>query len=333
MLMDEPIEIDFYPIRPVHNIGSFISIASIGLLLLVGTIFKSFNKPLGPMVLVVIVTDLFFCLLKCSGIVYHHPNAVYCKVMSTITQTLLLVSLTWSVFFAHSLYTVMKSQSLAVLKTNFKNYSIISIFIAGAFGAAMPFTDFVVYSPQANKCWHIITNGRADITFSAFTTLPMTICCGLAIYWYIKTGVQLKHAGHKIDSQYILTLLAYPGIIIICVLPLVILDAMNWFGDFQSSFTRNFLGNVFMLMGALDAFVYGLLPELREYCRKKSTVKVSDEKSSSESLLVSSNKEKEWLSSLQLRQTPNSQKSRATTDSIEERRKMQKANLRDNSIP
>ena len=305
-------EIEIFTTDLKYCIGTFVSIAAITLLLIFGTIFKIFNKPLGPMVLVVCISDLLFCLLKCNGFVFKHPSDLYCKIMASITQIFFVLSMTWSVFFAHSLYTVMKFQSLDAITVNFKYYSLISAVIAGTFGIAMPFTDFVVYSNE--KCLHIITNGRADITFSAFTTFPMMVCCALAIYWYAKTGGQLKQKGFKIDNHYVLTLLAYPGIIILCVFPLVVYDAMNWFGDYQSHVGKIVLGNLWMLMGALDAFVYGLLPQLRGYCRKRSPTEKSDQLLLDD--IVSSNTLlQEGLSSMKSQQTL---KSRAVTDFLEE---------------
>lgn len=278
MLGGNPFEIDFYPTDPWHAIGAFISIGSILLLLSIGSIYKIFDKPLGPMVLVVNITYLIFCLLKSSVFIYKPPNDLYCKIMQTITQVLLLLSVTWSVFFSHSLYTVMKAQSLDVLKTNFRHYTIISGIITVVFGITLPFTDFVVYSGET--CVHIIKNGHTDVTFTVFTTLPMIFCCGLAIFWYVRTGVHLKRKGHHIDNQYLLTLLAYPGIIIVCVFPAIVLDVMNWFGTFQDENVRTVLGNLFMLTGAMDAFVYGLLPQIREYWRKQKRITIIENKDS-----------------------------------------------------
>lgn len=271
-MYEKEYEIYFFPNILPHAIGAFVSIASIIALLIGGTIFGIFKKPLGMMVLVVIITDLCFCVIKTSAFIVTPPSDLYCKIMQAIAQVSMLVSVTWSVFFSHVLYTVVRRHSVEALKSNFRMYTIISVVIAVGFGIAIPFTNFVVYSATAQTCVHRVTDGRLDVTCFCFTTLPMTICCGLAIFWYVRAGAELKKSGHKIDTRYLLVLLAYPGIILVCIFPSIIYDLMSLFGDFHNFYVRIILGNLFMSIGTLDALAYGIVPQLREYCNKRSTV-------------------------------------------------------------
>lgn len=225
---------------------------------------------ISKMVLFVMTADFSFCLSKI--ILYINQikgigSINTCKALQVYSQCSLLQSVIWSTLFGHTFYAVVKYERPEITEKYYKCYIFISSLFA-VLGFATVFTNYVTYL-EDGVCGHVVTVGSPDITFIVFDVIPIMGCCLLGLIFYILGACELRKKTINFGAGNFLTLALYPGIMMICAVPTLATGILACFG-FKVRIT-SLTFNLSLLQGFLDAFVYWLLPQIREKMRRTIT--------------------------------------------------------------
>ena len=273
MTASGPIEITFWHVSPSQSIPIILSLVSTFLVLALALYFKMLQEPFGKMVFIVNFMDFVFACCKLSVFFYSPPNTDYCKILQALSQTSLLSSIIWSMFFSHVFFLVVKYQRKDVCMASFKCYTGISIVFGGGLGISTAFTDFVNYSPDQGTCVHQIWPGKIDITFIVFAVLPIGLCCITGIIFYVLAALVLKKYDAVLQTNRLFLLLIYPAIIFVCWVPPLTINVLESFGISQSQDLGVKVRHLAMLQGFFNALAYGtkmgIIPKCKERCSKK----------------------------------------------------------------
>lgn len=259
--------LNFLPTDIDYSISGIFS--SIATTLVIGYSFANYQKLqyIGKMVIILNLSDLFFCLSKLSAIIYEPPDTQYCKFIQIISQSSLLLSAFWGAAFGHSFYILMKYQKTEVAEKYFVYYIYCSsVFVV--LGIATYFTDFVVYSQKLQTCVHIVEEDKFDYTYSIFDFLPIFLCCIIGCVYYALGIKKLMSLDYGFEGRNFIALIVYPGIMLVCLCPMIFVGVFSRFGN-HSILLSKIVTNLLLLQGFLDAFVYGLLPQIRQFLSRK----------------------------------------------------------------
>ena len=224
---------------------------------------------LGKMVLAVNIADLAFCLIMLSVHVYSGSTGFYCKAIQAMAHCSLLYSLFWGTFFGHAFYTLVKHQTTLVIEKSYRYYMAISSVCSIGLSMATFFTNYSEYDSHLDACVHLVQSGELDVTLILFSQVPITCVTVMGTYWYIRAAYLLNGDGGNLKVKNPLTLLVYPGIVIVCWLPVNLVSTLIGFGITPSRFVDLFTKNLYELQGFFDAVVYGITPLMRKCSQRE----------------------------------------------------------------
>lgn len=266
----------------VHSsISGFISLVATSLLIVLGFYFRIYERRLGKMVLVVNTADFIYILLKLLGFIYKPTDDVYCRVTGAIAHAALMMSFTWVVFFAHTLYESVKQHNLQdfqTTQTDFKYYWIISTTICSILGFGVLLTDYVSYSDSLQTCVHRVYFREFDFTMGCLAIIPTFILCFLCITLCFLSAKNMKKLIPDIRKRDLLPLLLYPAIMIICFFPAMIANTMIIYQILPSTGLGIVLKNLIQLHGFFDVLAYGV-PTLRTALNPRAELTENDKRS------------------------------------------------------
>ena len=285
--MNEPQKIVFLPTDWELNISVMISAASTFLVVVYALYAKITKDVLGKMVLALNASDLLFTLVMLSVHVYKPDSDIYCKVIQAFAHCSLLLSLMWGTFFGHGFYSIVKYRTMSSLENAFKYYVIVSLTVSVSVGFGTILTEYSTYDGAMAQCVHTV--GSPDITLIAFSQIPIFTLTILGLIWYVYAAVMLRREESDVKIKHPLTLLVYPGIVILCWLPVNIVTTAAGFGYTPSKFIDFTTKNLFQLQGFFDALVYGITPLMKRARAHKRSETVAPEEElrhSSQSVVV-----------------------------------------------
>ena len=259
-------------------ISPALSVIATFLAVLTCVISKFYREPLGFMVFAINLSDFLFCFCKLSVLAIQPTSDTYCHILQAVSYTSLLSSSIWGALFGHALLISSKYQSTLIIKRVIHVYSFCATMIPLFMGTATAFTDYVIYSDKVQSCVHRIYIGEFDYTFLIFGTIPVGGTCLFSLVWYVLAAFHLKKLIAKEQLGKVLTLFIYPGIFLVCWMPIVVKNVLVPWGIKPSPTVTIILREVAQLHGLLDALVYGgglrnLGKSLKQCCLGKASAK------------------------------------------------------------
>ena len=268
------VSIIFLPTDWASAISLLISSLATTLVVIYGVHNKIYKHVLGKMVLIVNAADLAFCLIYLSVRFLAPANDMQCKIVQAFAHSTLIFSLLWGTFFGHSLYIMSKYQNLSALQKSYKDYIRISVVFSLGLGIATIFTNYTQFSATEKSCVHLVRAHETDVTLIIFSQIPISVVCLLGVFWYISAGLMLKKGTGLTRINNILTLLIYPGIVIICWLPVNIVTVCLTAGVTISRGVDGVTKNLYQLQGLFDAMGYGIAPVMKKRCASNNQVDI-----------------------------------------------------------
>lgn len=248
----------FFPVKDFCLIAPILSTGSTFLVILYCIIKKKYKQPLGSMILLISIADCHFCLTKLIfSMNPHWYSEINCKIFDAINHFGLISSVVWGAAFGHALCHVVRTQMIEILEKKIKIYITLAVVVPLFFSSTIFVVDYISFKPETGECVHLIQTWY-NIGYLFLALIPIAGSCFLSIYWYCTVYKELK--GLQVEGNT-LTLIAYPGIIILCWAPvLCTCVAVMWYSN-KVPTEMNLLLNIFdslgQLQGFFDAVIYG----------------------------------------------------------------------------
>lgn len=225
----------------------------------------SMKNPLNKMVIAINLADLVFVLTKASASVIEPINDVHCKFLQVSAQSGIISSVFWGAFFGHALYIVAKYYQGDQIAKYMINYVIFGVFVPIGLSFGSIFTDYVVYSAtNGGVCVHRLAAGQVDYDSLIFTIIPIGIGCVLSVMWYFMAFLRIKNLVREGDKANLMMLMVYPGIMLLCWTPILIVSTRTFFGLNSNHTFVSIARALDQLQGLFDAIVYsGLITTLK----------------------------------------------------------------------
>lgn len=300
-------EVVYYPVKIDHMISVLLSGIATGIVVVLLLIFKLYKRPLSRMVLAINIAHMLFYYSKFVLILFPPRSDKYCQILSIINVFGFESAAIWGCLFAHAFYLILKHQSFneQYLPPMMNYYLIFAVLVPLANGFVSYLIHFLVYSEDKGTCVHLIYSNKIDISYLLSTVIPIGIACLLSIIWYKMLISKISGLRGAPTSSELYVFMIYPGILLFCWCPTLIVQISLQFGANLSDDVVKTVIFIVNSQGLLDALVYGrflkdVLKESFSGCYRKYVLK-SEETSASEPLSLEESVEQELtISSLSL---------------------------------
>lgn len=232
-----------------------------------GFYFKIYRESIGFMVFLVNFSDFIYTFTRIFPYIYNPGGDIMCIALTTIGCYGILSSTICSIFFGNILFLLTTEGGSKKLNTRFKYYIILATTVPIPFALTTLFWDHAFYDEQTEACVHDSIIGKHDWAFAFRITAPITICCILSVIWYSMASFRIKKVLRSKNTRYLLVLVGYPGIVLLCWFPLLICNLLIGCGlDINPGFYQG-MQLLPYLQGAWDALTYGCLRNpIRKAC-------------------------------------------------------------------
>ena len=276
---EQIINVAFFSTELQFKICVGLSLSFTLLMLLLSLTSKLYKEILGKMVFLILLADFFFVLPKLIAFFDFRKSYWKCNIMQAISHFGLISSFLWSACFGHALLTLTKRENISDVKNNMTLYISLAVLSPFLSTVISMYTGFVVYLDETNTCVHQVVVGQTDYQYILFTDVPLLLACSFSLFSYICAARDIRRLMSPEYRKEVLTLMVYPGILLLCWLPNLIVNAMLIAGIRTSTTLNTDLQVLAHLQGFLDALVYGgsrnvlekMCKPLRRFRRKKNS--------------------------------------------------------------
>lgn len=225
---------------------------------------------LNIMILAINIADLIFSFTKTSTSIIKPMDEVHCKFLQSLSQGAIISSVLWGAFFGHALYAVSKFGNAEILSKYMKYYFIFGVFLPLGVALGLTFSEYVIYSPENDGvCIHRVRDDRMDYESIIFFIIPLTVGCVLSVVWYFMAARRIKSLFLEGDKGNLAMLIIYPGITLLCWVPMLIVNAHTLLGFVPSQSLVVTARALDQLQGFFDAIVYGgSIAVIRNTCKR-----------------------------------------------------------------
>ena len=257
--------ITYFPDTLVDRIPSLLSLAATVTVLIILWITKFYRHPLHRMVFFLIFADFLFSLVFLINMFYSPKSAAECKMLLSISSFGRNSSLWWSVAFAHALMKIMEDNDFSSMPRLMRYYYLTAVYLPIGITLSFVLTPMVDYNPDIQRCGRYDTVGSFNFVYFLVGGVPLTTCCLLSIYFYMRTGCRLKalFAKGSVATRELLILVLYPAIMLFCWGPSMIQSFVTMITEPDQAYMvipKICLG----LHGFLNSLTYGLSKKTRE---------------------------------------------------------------------
>lgn len=231
---------------------------------------RNYREPLIKMVMGICVMDLVYSSMNTLLFVYHVGDSDFiCQSMVFLNAFGCLGSFMWTCCFAHSLYKCLVSDSIKAIQELLPIYAIISTIIPFIYGTYAVYME--LFGLKDGYCVYQARMSFSVIEF-VISVVPPTAAVLYTTFIYILVIQKFSLYGRSTPLE----LLAYPGVLIVCLAPTECLIFYKWIvGESGSSLGLvAYLSLTLYLQGFLNALVYGFshLNTKRASCCNKRKV-------------------------------------------------------------
>lgn len=286
------VEIVFYPTAPWELSCCAISAVTTCFVIILCIISGFYKTHTGRIVIWINFSDFTYSIPKIVNAIVHGKGDGYCLGLQFVAGYGLVSSIIANALFGHALLYMLKNQTLAVPERTMKYYVFFCVILPLAEPIASYFTKIAVYSPELGTCVHRVYNGRPDYSFIFQRLVPFGLICTSSMIFYLRVVYIIRSVYTEAKKRDLLGFLAYPGIVMICWFPNLILDIL-----LSLHYEINNVAMILMVMngqllGFWDSIAYGLSKNVRSYlrgvcCKEKNTIEF-EAKSSEEEIFSSS---------------------------------------------
>ena len=265
---------DFPYISPESDfiIPAALSFCSTLLVVLFTTYKKFWRCALAKMIFASNLMDAIFFSSKLSVLLHTPGSNTYCLTMRLIFNFIYFSLMIWKACFGHAFYSILKTKKTETLSHNLKYYTL--------FALVLPFISFVSsifhgkpnYSEETQSCVDRVYLYKLDWPLMLYIIIPCISTIVLNIIWYIWAYRELQSIKLKKNIKESLTLILYPGVLIVCWLPLFLVQTFVQFGVAANQSAIKGLTILAYLMGFFNALVYveGKLRCVRRFGKRGS---------------------------------------------------------------
>lgn len=251
-------EMVYFPLKiDALIISVLLSATTTAAVVLLSLIFKLYKRPLALMVLAISIAHVIFHFSKLSVLVFRPHSDLHCRFLSIFIIFGIESAAIWGALFAHAFYIITKYQSTHEIQRMMKYYLLFAVLLPIVNGVLSFFTGHIVYSEAQQTCVHRLYLNHFDFSSNIYVAIPIWISCLSSIIWYrmaIKniSGLQNSQTGSEL---YILMI--YPGILLFCWCPNVVIQTLTQFGLPPSNTVAIISVFIVNMQGFFDALGYG----------------------------------------------------------------------------
>lgn len=298
-------EIVYFPTKFQDLIAVLLSAITTSLVVLLSLIFKLYKRPLSRMVLAMSIPHVIFYGVKFVALVFPPRSDQYCRILSIINISGFESAVIWGALFAHAFYIILKHQSFneQYLPRMMNYYLIGAVLVPLMNGGFAYLAQFLVYSETQKTCVHVIYYEHIDIPYIMTVIIPIAVAILLSIIWYKMAINKIAALRGMQAGPEAYVLLIYPGILLICWTPSLVLHISLQFGANPSDTLITIFVSLVNIQGLLDALVYGrflkdVVRDSISSCYRKYILK--EEETRSEPRSLESSEQELFASSISL---------------------------------
>ena len=250
-------EIVYYPLKLESQITVLLSAIATTIIVSLSLIFKLYKQPTSLMVLAINIVHVLFFSSKLSVLIYQPLSDTHCKIIGIFSTFGVESAAIWGALFAHAFYIILKYHSEIYLSRTMKYYLLVAVLIPALIGGSTYLTKNLVYSEIQGTCVHRVYPDRFDLTGNLFFRFPVIVACLASVVWYKMAITKLSALKGKQTSSEVYIFMIYPGIMVFCWGPHVVLQTAIQFGLSPSGTLTDAFINLTYLQGFFDALVYG----------------------------------------------------------------------------
>lgn len=248
---------------------SILSVISTFIVVIVSIYGKFWKKTLSTMIFSINLADFIFFSAKTFVLLYQPITDYGCQILQVICTFGLISSVTWGCIFGHAFYMVLKYKNLLVLNNYWRVYLTISIMVPLMALFGVFFTDNIRYVD--GDCIYQVIPDKLDYLLLLRLHGPIVICIIMNVVWYILAIRILRGIVFTGSLKETLTLMIYPGILIVCLGPIITVHTLIQFGVRPETILVEWMRGLAYSMGFFDAMIYGegVKSTSRNLCRKR----------------------------------------------------------------
>ena len=248
---------NYFPVGLGSLIPVLLSAITISIVILLSLYLKLYKRSLSLMVLAINIAHVFFYYTKLSVLVFQPSSDFHCRILSITVNFGLESAAFWGAMFAHGFYITLKHQSTNQLPYMMKYYLLFAVLAPLINGFSCFFAHFLIYSETERTCVHHIYSDRIDVPFLIFANIPVGTACLASIILYKMSINQIAMLQETKAGAELYVLMIYPGILIFCWGPTLVLQTLMQFGVVPHPTLVNTFVLLSNLQGFFDAVVYG----------------------------------------------------------------------------
>ena len=237
-------------------------------IILICILLRDYKRPLGKMVLSLSLMNLTFNFFGLIREVFM-TSEFLCHFASALSMFGIVSSLALTCCFSHALYQATITRHMEVQIAPVKRYIYVSITL-GILFAGVRIIGKTNYIDESQKC-----AARPDLQnwlLILFRLLPQAIASSYCLICYLIIILSLR----KLGTRYYFELLLYPFVLIICYMPLAIMQVYSQLSEAEIPFVWNIIARtLFGCQGIFNALVYGLsrriITQLKQKCCQRAT--------------------------------------------------------------
>lgn len=305
-------EIVLFPNDPLSLILLSLSIVSSLVVLVVCVVYKLYRQPLEFMVTWTTFAHVTGSVIELILGAPFGKTALDCKIATVVELFSDISTFHWTSFFGHALITTIKTQNMDAIVRYKLRYFLFGTIVPLFYSLVNFFQKWIDVSN--NICvYRIPRQGHEGILF-VLSTIPFYIMFGLCLWWYIRAIIRMRKELDKEYRSQAFVLLLFPGILIVCWLPDLVLNMLIYLQFVPSTTAFTVMKLLDYSQGFLDSMVYGISRNVFKYARKqlrkcrKRFNKNSEEESFTVHRMDSTEKEKLNQSLLRVQQERDTRK-------------------------
>ena len=240
-------------------VASAISVLASTIAVLSSLATKNYKQPLAKMALFLLIGDIVFFVPKVIVGFKYPKNELFCQIIVGIVEFGGNSSFFWAPAFAHAFYIVVKcADSQAVIK--YMNcYYLFAIYLQIPYGiAAAVMPEYVTYDTNKKECVHTPPpEGNFDTEYFFFAVVPLILVVIPCFIWYAMGIRRIKSYLNQIECKDLSAVVLYPGILLICWLPILISVILRYFNIKVNETIMLGFQALANSQGLFDSIVYG----------------------------------------------------------------------------
>lgn len=254
-----PVANILFPLYWPYSIAPVLSTLSAGLATVYCIINKSYKEALGMMVFAINLSDFLFSLPKAVAIFVEPFGQVYCQLFHGISHFGVLSSVSWSTIFAYALMVMATKLTTESLNRRMKyfiigaNLTALTLVLPTVFGGFIEY-DIIEGDPV---CVHYVPKGEVEMKGLTLFAIPLLLALTISGVFYAKAAKKLRQLLQSGSKKYLLTLIVYPAIFLLCWIPFLLLNLFIIFNEKPTLILYRSSQALDQMQGFFNGLVYG----------------------------------------------------------------------------